>query len=53
MEVGCVIFGMKYKKGKKKKQEITVFKAGTTWRFGEISNRYTSRQMYDRNILST
>jgi hypothetical protein len=54
MEVGCVIFGMKHKKRQKKKtREITVSKAGTTWRFGGISNRYTSRQIYGRNILST
>jgi hypothetical protein len=39
MEVGCVIFGMNHKKRQKKMQEITVFKAGTTWRFGGISNR--------------
>jgi len=54
MEVGCVIFGMKQKKkAKKKTREITVSKAGTTWRFGGISNRYTSQEIYGRNILST
>jgi len=53
MEVGCVIFGMKHKKGKKKKtREITVSKARMTWQFGGISNRYTSQQIYGRNILS-
>jgi len=52
MEVGCVIFGMKHKKRHKKTWEITVSKAGTTWRFGGISNRYTSRQIYGCNILS-
>jgi hypothetical protein len=41
MEVGCVIFDMKHKESKKKPQEIGVSKAGTTWRFGGISNRYT------------
>jgi hypothetical protein len=53
MEVGCMIFGMKKKKRQKKKREITVSKAGMTWQFGGISNRYTSRQIYGRNILST
>jgi hypothetical protein len=42
MKVGSVIFGMKHKKGKKKPREIMVFKAGTTWQFEGISNRYTS-----------
>jgi len=51
MEVGCVIFGMKHKKRPKTMREITV--AVTTWRVGGISNRYTSREIYDRNILST
>jgi len=36
-----------------KTREIICFKAGTTWRFGGISNRYTSRQIFGRNILST
>jgi hypothetical protein len=53
MEVGCVIFGMKHKKRQKKTREITVFKAGTTWRFGGISNSYTSWEIYGRNKLST
>jgi hypothetical protein len=54
MEVGCVIFGMKQKKkAKKKTREITVSKAGTTWQFGGISNRYTSQEIYGHNILST
>jgi len=52
MEVGCMIFFMKHKK-RKKTREIMVFKAGTTWQFGGISNRYTSRQIYGCNILST
>jgi hypothetical protein len=30
MEVGCVIFGMNHKKGKKKLQKIGVSKVGTT-----------------------
>jgi hypothetical protein len=38
MEIGCVIFGMNHKKGKKKPREIGVSKAGTIWRFGGISN---------------
>jgi len=41
------------RKKKKKTREITVFKAETTWWFGGISNRYTSRQIYGSNILST
>jgi hypothetical protein len=52
MEVGCVIFGMKHKKGKKKTREITVSKARMTWQFGGILNHYTSQQIYGRNILS-
>jgi len=47
------IFGMKHKKKQKKPREIGVSKAGTTWRFGGISNRYTSRKIYGRTILST
>jgi hypothetical protein len=53
MEVGCVIFGMNHKKGQKKPREIEVSKAGMTWRFGGISNRYTSQKIYGRAILST
>jgi len=53
MEVGCVIFGMKHKKRQKKPREIRVSKAGMTWRFEGILNRYTSRQIYGRTILST
>jgi hypothetical protein len=34
-------------------REITVSKAGTMWWFEGISNRYTSRQIYGRSILST
>ena len=41
------------KKGKKKTRVIEVSKARTTWRFGGISNRYTSRKIFGRNILST
>jgi len=41
------------KKSKKKPREIGVSKAGTMWRFGGISNRYTSRKIYGRAILST
>ena len=41
------------KRQKKKPREIIFSKAGTTWRFGGISNRYTSQQIYGRNILST
>ncbi|KAL9397376.1 hypothetical protein Peur_011629 [Populus x canadensis] len=41
------------KKAKKTPREIGVSKAGTTWRFGEISNRYTSRKIYGRTILRT
>jgi hypothetical protein len=41
------------KMAKKKTREIRVSKAGMTWRFGGISNIYTSRQIYGRNILST
>jgi len=52
MEVGCMIFGMKHKKRLKKTREITVSKAGTTWRFGEISNRYTFWEIYSHNLLS-
>jgi len=37
----------------KKPREIRVSKAGTTWRFGGISNQYTSRHIYGRPILST
>ena len=50
IEVGCMIFGMK---AKKKTREITISKAGTTWRFGGISNCYTSRDIYSHNMLST
>jgi hypothetical protein len=46
-------FGMKHKKRQKQPREIMVSKAGTTWRFGGISNQYTSRQIYDRTILSS
>jgi hypothetical protein len=46
-------FGMKHKKKQKKLREIMVSKAGMTWRFGGISNRYTSRQIYGRTILSS
>jgi hypothetical protein len=53
MEVGSVIFGMNDKKKTKKTQEIMVFKAGTMWRVGGISNRYTSWEIYGHNILST
>jgi hypothetical protein len=54
MEVGYVIFDMKHKKRHKKKtREITVSKAGITWRVGGISNRYTSWEIYGCNILST
>jgi len=42
MEVCCVIFGMKHKKNVRDNGS----KAGTTWRFGGISNRYTSREIY-------
>jgi hypothetical protein len=52
MEVGCMIFGMKHKR-RKKIQEIMVSKAGMTWQFGGISNRYTSWQIYGHNIFST
>jgi hypothetical protein len=52
MEVGCVIFGMKHKKRPKKTREIEVSKAETTWQFGGISNRYTSRKIFGHNILS-
>jgi hypothetical protein len=41
------------KKTQQKSREIMVSKAGMTWRFGGISNRYTSRQIYGRTILST
>jgi hypothetical protein len=41
------------KKTKKKTREIRVSKAGTTWQFGGILNRYISRQIYGRPILST
>jgi hypothetical protein len=34
--LGCVIFGMKLKKGQKKPREIGVSKAGTMLRFGGI-----------------
>jgi hypothetical protein len=53
MEVGCVIFDMKHKKKPTKKRELTVSKAGTTWRVEGISNRYTSQDIYGCNILST
>jgi len=46
-------FGMKHKKKQKKPREIMVSKAGMTWWFGGISNRYTSRQIYGRTILSS
>jgi hypothetical protein len=36
----------------KKPREIGVSKAGTTWQFGGISNRYTSGKIYGRAILS-
>jgi len=52
MEVGCVIFGMKHKKRPKKTREMEVSKAETTWQFGGISNRYTSRKIFGHNILS-
>jgi hypothetical protein len=54
MDVGCVTFGMKRRKKQKKNTlEITIYKAGMTWRFGGISGRYTSRRIYERNISST
>jgi hypothetical protein len=46
-------FWYEAQKKTKKTREITVSKSGTTWRFGGISNSYTSRQIYGRNILST
>jgi hypothetical protein len=46
-------FWYEAQKRQKKTREITVFKAGTTWRFGGISNSYTSWEIYGRNILST
>jgi len=46
-------FGMKHKKRQKQPREIMVSKAGTTWRFGGISNQYTSLQIYGRTILSS
>jgi len=52
MEVDCVIFGMKHKNKTKKMREIKVSKVGTTWRFRGISNCYTSRKIFGRNILS-
>jgi len=47
-----MIFGMTQKKPKNIR-EVTVYKAGMTWRFGEISNHNTSWEIYDHNILST
>jgi hypothetical protein len=46
-------FWYEAQKRQKKMREITVSKAGTTWWFGGISNRYTSRQIYGHSILST
>jgi len=48
-----MIFGMNHKKKTKNTREITVYKVGMTWRFGGISNRHTSRDIYGRNIFST
>jgi hypothetical protein len=53
MEVSCVIFGMTPKKNQKDMQGITVLKDGMRWRFGGNSNRYSSREIYGRHILST
>jgi hypothetical protein len=46
-------FWYEAQKRQKKPREIRVSKAGTMWRFGGISNRYTSRKIYGRTILST
>jgi len=40
-------------KKSQKTREITISKAGTTWQVRGISNHYTSREIYGRNILST
>ena len=53
MEVGCVIFGMTPKKNQKDMRGITVLKDGMRWRFGENSNRHSSRGIYGRHIFST
>ena len=52
MKGGCVIFGMKRRKKPKNMLEITVYKAGMTWRFERISGRQTSRRIYGRYISS-
>jgi len=52
MEVGCVIFGMTPKKRRKDMQGTTVLKDGMRWRFGVNLNRYSSREIYGREILS-
>jgi len=46
-------FWYESQKRQKKLREIRVSKAGMTWQFGGISNRYTSRKIYGRTILST
>jgi len=53
MEVGCMIFGTIQKKKQKDMRGITVLKDGIRWRFGRNSNRYSSRGIYERHILST
>jgi hypothetical protein len=53
MELGCMIFLYEAQKKTKKMREIEVSKAETTWWFGGISNRYTSRKIFGHNILST
>jgi len=53
MEVGCVIFGMTPKKNQKDMRGITVLKDEIKWWFGGNSNRHSSREKYERHILST
>jgi hypothetical protein len=52
MKISCVIFDMNHKKKPKHTREITVYKAGMTWRFGGISNCHTSRGIYGHNIFN-
>jgi len=49
MEAGYMIFGMKHKRRLKKYERS---KAGTTWRFGGISNHYTLWQQYIEHVTS-